>query len=337
MLSRGDTRGRRYIEVPTGHMLKTSTEALETFELVTAEVSRMALGTEIRGARPDLAELDRRSRAERERLPRRDEDLQGFWRDYLVGRNGALGFELMTSISPYEELMEQQVQALQLVPGMTVADLGSGTGAFPMHVAQQLPDPESLRILSVDYVSDALQRGRQRLATQERVPSVAYVTANLDTRRGGISFPIAAESVDAILGALFLSYVKDPVAVLREMRGILRPGGRLVVSTLRRDADMSKLYMEGLEELAARGLGDLDAGDGSEELDALCRDYFSQAARLLDLEEQGTFRFYDDEEIQKLLVEAGFTDVTSLEALGDPPQAIVAAGIKAGTGALSRS
>jgi dienelactone hydrolase len=68
ILSRGDTSQRRFIEVPTGHMLKTSREALETFQLVTGEVGRMALGRRIRPALPDLGALDRRSRAERGRL-----------------------------------------------------------------------------------------------------------------------------------------------------------------------------------------------------------------------------------------------------------------------------
>jgi ubiquinone/menaquinone biosynthesis C-methylase UbiE/dienelactone hydrolase len=325
ILSRGDTSQRRFIEVPTGHMLKTSREALETFQLVTGEVGQMALGRRIRPVLPDLGALDRRSRAERGRLRRGDADLRSFWRDYLVGRDGSVGYELMTHIEPYRQLMEAQVRALQLREGDRVADLGSGTGAFPVHLARWPGRPGRLRVLEVDYVREGFQRARQRLEEAPPAPhlEVRFAEADLDLRRGRAALPLATESFDAALAALFLSYVADPMAVLREIQRVLRPGGRLVLSTLRRDADMSKLYTEGLEELRVDGAQALLGAGRSADLEGLARGYLHQASRLLDLEEEGTFRFWDPQELGECVGEAGFVDVHAEWALGEPPQAVV--------------
>jgi hypothetical protein len=45
----------------------------------------------------------------------------------------------------------------------------------------------------------------------------------------------------------------------------------------------------------------------------------------MDLEERGTFRFYDEAELCELLDRAGFVDLTIKRSFGDPPQAIIAA------------
>ncbi len=45
------------------------------------------------------------------------------------------------------------------------------------------------------------------------------------------TLPLAARSCDAVLAAEILEHLPDPPAALREMWRVLRPGGRLVVTT----------------------------------------------------------------------------------------------------------
>ena len=325
VLSRGETSNRKYIEVPTGHMLSTSREALDTFQLIVSEVSRMALGREIKPELPDLAALEDRRRAERARLPRDAGDVQSFWRDYLVGRDSILGIELMTSITPYEELMETQVAALGLTPGDCVADLGSGTGAFALHLARSAGTYRDIRVIAMDYVKEGLNRGRSRLARlgPNRACSATFVEANLNPSDRSQGIPIASSSVDAVLGALFLSYVRDPQDVLSEMYRILKPGGRVVVSTLRPDADMSKLYMDGIEELRSGKAKERFGAESENYIDSAARGYLNQASRLLDLEEKGVFRFWDAPDLARLVRQAGFRRIRTARSLGTPPQAVV--------------
>jgi ubiquinone/menaquinone biosynthesis C-methylase UbiE len=126
-----------------------------------------------------------------------------------------------------------------------------------------------------------------------------------------------------VLASLLASYLRDPDALLREAHRLLRPGGRLVVSSMRRDADTSKLYVEGVEELkAGRGRALLGEQDPQAVVEA-SRSFLNDASRLLTLEEDGTFRFYDPDELVAAVRAAGFRDVRADESFGDPPQAVV--------------
>ena len=83
LLSCGDIAKRCLLEVPAGHQLRTSREALETFQLVAREVGSHLLGRELQPVVPDLEMLELRRSAERERLPKSDANLRLFWQDYL--------------------------------------------------------------------------------------------------------------------------------------------------------------------------------------------------------------------------------------------------------------
>jgi ubiquinone/menaquinone biosynthesis C-methylase UbiE len=326
VLSRGNAGNRRFIEVPTGHMLKSSREALETFQLIAQETSRMALGTTCPLVLPDLRRLARRQRAERRRLPEPAEvDLRSFWKDYLVGRDESLGIELMTHTSPYEELMGKQAEALDLKPDQIVIDLGSGTGAFPLFLARA-PAIAGVRVVEIDYVRAGLERARYRL---EHSPDIrtAFVESNLEVLDGR-SIPIASRSVDRVLAGFFLSYIEDPVAALREIHRLIKPGGRLVLSSLRRDADISKLYTEGIVELRQK-IGSLGMNEAElERFESAARNYLNQASRLLDLEETGRFHFWDSRELRRLVRDAGFEVVECVPVFGSPPQAILVAAVR---------
>ena len=111
--------------------------------------------------------------------------------------------------------------------------------------------------------------------------------------------------------------------MLAEAARLLRPGGRLVLSSLCRDADISQLWVESVAEfqvgLAGRSLPELERVDQSE----MGRNFLNDAARILDLEEQGAFQFWESGDLEKLVREAGFTEVRSRRCLGSPPQAVL--------------
>jgi SAM-dependent methyltransferase len=147
------------------------------------------------------------------------------------------------------------------------------------------------------------------------------LTANLDVD-GSFGIPLRSESVDSILASLLISYLVNPLIFLAESFRILRPGGRLVVSVLRRDADISKIYVEGLVELKPspiyRDLSDEARGD----FEIYVRKFLNDASHILDLDEDQTFRFWDADELSGILESAGFVNVKSWLEFGDPPQAI---------------
>ena len=320
-MSAGAADLRRLIEVPAGHQMRSSAEALETFQLVTAEVSRMTIGRQLEPQLPDLADLEARTSAEKKRRPTSNLDRSTFWKDYLLGRDRRLGFELMSATSPYRSLMTTQIKRLSLQPGQHVLDCGSGTGDFSTVLAE-LGAPERTRVTNVDLIPDALKRSRERLSRFSSLGfHVSRVAADLEV--GETSIPLARGSADAILASLMISYVENAPQLLREMHAILRPGGMLVVSSMKRDADISRIYVNSIAELPPDRRTKHFGKGSADDFEELQRVFLNDAAKLMQLEEDGEFKFYDLEELSFMIAEAGFEVCFQDRAFGDPAQAVV--------------
>ncbi len=330
VLSHGDTSRRRLVVMPTGHQLRSSQQASQAFQCIAQEVGRMAQGREFKAVAAPAREVRKLRAAERRRLPRVETDLHAFWRDYLVGRDRSLGIELLTASSAYRGLMEAQLVALELGPGQRVADLGSGTGSFALGLAADPSRPAGLRITAFDYVEAALRRSRERAAA---LPGGAgfgleCAEANLDLLAPGQHFPVADQCFDRVLASLLLSYLEFPKRVLGEIFRILRPGGRLVVSSLCCDADISRIYVEAYAELQAGEAG-LELPELEQrELGGMARSFLNDAAKILELEDTGAFHFWEPGELSELLEECGFVNARASRSLGAPPQAVVVSALR---------
>jgi ubiquinone/menaquinone biosynthesis C-methylase UbiE len=323
VMSCGETSARRVIEVPTGHQLRTSAEAFSVFGLVATEAARMGLQQDLAPRIPNLAEVDRRRDVERRRLPAQPRRLREFWGNYLLGRDARLGFQLLTATTAYRVFMRDQIEGLHLAPRNRVLDLGSGTGDFAIQLATE-HSPIEVEIEAVDFVAEALERARSRLAALRAQHGIRLTTTLLDVDpRSNPRELFSPHTYDAVLASLVISYVSDPIVLLRRVREALRPGGRLVLSSLRRDADISRLHVEGLAELRA-GLAREEFGAAAaESIDEMARNFLNDASRILDLEEDGTFRFWDLAELEELIRDAGFSVEEARYAFGEPPQAAV--------------
>jgi ubiquinone/menaquinone biosynthesis C-methylase UbiE len=323
VMSCGDAEARRVIEVPTGHQLRTSVEAFSVFGLIATEAARMAWGVPLQPRLPDLAEVDRQRDAERGRLPKNPVALREFWSRYLLGRDARLGFQLLTATSAYRRFMHDQIEALGLCSGARVLDLGSGTGDFAVQLATDSAGVNA-EVDAVDFVPEALERAYARVAALETGNAVRLNTLLVDFDPASADeWPFKPNHYDAVLASLVISYVSDPRLLLERVRTSLKPGGRLVVSTLRRDADISRLHIEGLAELRA-GLAREEFGDvAAESIDEMARNVLNDASQILDLEEAGTFRFRDIEELAELARSAGFRTSQYFYSFGEPPQAAI--------------
>ncbi|NTU51378.1 MAG: methyltransferase domain-containing protein [Candidatus Aminicenantes bacterium] len=154
---------REVIAVPIGHNARTSREALQMFGTITSLIYRFLHGTMLPPVLPSRKDLEVMRRSEKDRLPLRDlKNRKGYWRHYLIGEGNLLGFDIMAMAEEYQQLMSDQLHALDLRPGDRLLDLGGGTGNFVEHLLRsggELP----AQITIADLVPDAMGQARQKL------------------------------------------------------------------------------------------------------------------------------------------------------------------------------
>jgi SAM-dependent methyltransferase len=238
--------------------------------------------------------------------------------------------QLISSTQAYRDFMDAQILELKAFDGARILDLGAGAGEMPLRSVSVLRSIGNVRIDEVDFVADALARGAQRLGGIHDLGwlQVGRVVADLNLGEG-LVVPLRSGSYDSVLASLLISYLAEPHNLLNEAFRILRPGGRIVISSLRRDADISNLYADGMSEFSTATARRSIGGDHVvDDFDDLARSFLNDASKILDLEEQGSFAFWDARELESLLREVGFVRVSSLRQFGDPPQAVIASGMR---------
>jgi ubiquinone/menaquinone biosynthesis C-methylase UbiE/pimeloyl-ACP methyl ester carboxylesterase len=324
LMSCGTAKGRKLIEVPTGHQLRVSREALQTFQLIAEEIGEMVAGRAVMSVLPSLESVERRADCERRRLPAAPTNIRAFWADYLLGRDRRIGMGLLTETAHYQSFLEQQVSELGLDNGSRVADLGCGIGEFTCHLQRFHADLNRIQVHLVDYIPEVLKHAttRARNACGESGPVTLSVASNLDPREAQC-FALASGAYDAVIASLLITYLFNPKGFLGEAFRILKPGGRFVLSGLKKDADVSKLYADGMAELDRHTAERRFGSEIAKRLDFYARGFLNEAARLLQIEEAGLFQFFDAGALCNAVEEAGFTDVRATSGLGDPAQAII--------------
>ena len=106
---------------------------------------------------------------------------------------------------------EAFVRFLEVAAGARVLEVGSGLGILAAEVASAA---NGVRVVGVE-------KSPEQIAAAVRVPCVTYVRG--DARH--LNFPDG--SFDLVYARYLLEHVADPEQVLREMRRVTRPGGRV--------------------------------------------------------------------------------------------------------------
>jgi len=136
----------------------------------------------------------------------------------VMGMNGADW--LVRPEREAEEQPEKALDALNLKPGMVVADIGAGVGYMSLRMARRVGP--SGKVYANDLQPDMLDRLRQNAAKAG--------IANVVTVVGDVADPkLPANTIDLVLLVDVYHEFSQPQQMLRKIRETLKPDGRLVL------------------------------------------------------------------------------------------------------------
>jgi len=139
----------------------------------------------------------------------------------MAGTWGQYYHEIASTMGLYCCTNAQLARQAGLCAGMTVVDLGAGSGLTAMAALDQVP--QGLRLSLVDLSPSMIAEARKHLG--ERVEAYHVCdAASLST--------VIPGKVDRVLCNLSFWYFRQPEAVLAEVKKILKPTGRLCFTLL---------------------------------------------------------------------------------------------------------
>ena len=153
--------------------------------------------------------------------------------------------------------IHETLRRLDVRPGQRLLDIGCGTGTLLQRIHQ---GTRGIQSTGVDIASPMLKVAARKLGT-----------GNLLVAADVQALPFPPERFDLAVSTSSFHYWPNPIGALREIRRVLRPGGRLVIT------DWCDDYL-------------------------ICR-FFDRTLRLLDPAHR---RAYDRKECADLLTEAGY-------------------------------
>ncbi|MFO7560841.1 MAG: methyltransferase domain-containing protein [Desulfobacterales bacterium] len=305
------------IKVPYGHLPTKSADALLAF---IPAIRFMLRDTGIKNpifsvpSDEQIMEVFKQewSRAPRVRLP----SLQNFWREYMLGiTDGSLGFDVLSMTSGYQELMELQVKLLDVKQNEALHDLGGGMGHMLPYLART-SNGNSVKAFLYDLVPQLFDGAKRRAGKL----GINLTTVEWDAEKPESLSQLSSSRV--VLMSMFLSCLSNPSEFLRQLTKVLPSGARIVASSIRPDADISKEYVDLLENIRT---GQVRAPDGytQDRFRQAVRDYMNSAAWLLRLTDEGTFHLFDKEEFVQLFKNSGLKVLAAEMSFGTPHRAVV--------------
>ncbi|MEK6278598.1 MAG: class I SAM-dependent methyltransferase [Actinomycetota bacterium] len=118
---------------------------------------------------------------------------------------------------------ERLQQVLEPQPGERILEVGPGTGYYTVDMAEWVGPSGAVDIFDIqqEFLDHTMRRAEER--------GIANV---VPTQGDATELPYEDDSMDAVVLTTVLGEIPDRAAALREIRRVLRPGGRFVAGEL---------------------------------------------------------------------------------------------------------
>lgn len=250
----------------------------------------------------------------RELSPISRENERKFWESYLSK------YSLLSQSTDFQEYLRVSVGLLGgLEPGDRILDAGSGNGLFGGWLLREAMESQAGQVsscLNVRYVGLDITEAALRDGAHQQSKLIAslkglsgnlaekilfsHVIANLEE-----GLPFRSELFNKVCCNLVLSYLESPEQTMLELVRVLRPGGKLIVSSLKPYCDLSLIYHNYV----------LQTQTALEREDAKC--LLSNTGQIRRKEREGHYHFYDQDELAEMFTKSGLHSVQVIRTLGN--------------------
>jgi SAM-dependent methyltransferase/alpha-beta hydrolase superfamily lysophospholipase len=248
-----------------------------------------------------------------------------FWKGYLSR------FKYIYNIHDYWNLLETIYENLGGAwSGQRILDAGCGNGNYGFFLLlkqtyRSRQNPQLLGIrpcyyYGIDFIGEAIAEADLRmnelqndLLNQLGIPAGRqlllrknFILADLES---GLPFPDGF--FDQICCNLVVSYLQRPEKAVAELYRVLRPGGKILITSLKPNPDLSEVY----RNFVAVAQSDDEVAEA--------RKLLSNAGEIKLKEVRGLYHFYSEKELKKLVRRRGLRQVRVLRSFGNQANVVI--------------
>ncbi len=116
-----------------------------------------------------------------------------------------------------DRIREKALKVAQVKNGEKAADFGAGTGFITGFLLEN-----NLSVIAVDQSEEMISILKRKFGENDNIEFVLGNAEHIDIRDN---------SVEYVFANMYLHHVEDPSSAIKEMTRILKPGGKLIISS----------------------------------------------------------------------------------------------------------